>query len=278
MKVLYYPAIALTALLAPSLAPAGTLTYLDFSSTSGITLLPSATVAGNQLQLTSNGQGQFGQAWFNTLQEVIGGFIANFSYQLTGGSAFGLGDGFAFVIQNDPNGTNARGTNAGGGSIGYSYYNLWGEGMVNGLAIEFNAYTSHVYIQNCGSGPLYSNQFGSGCTITSAGTGLLNDGNPHTVQVDYNGALLTVAFDGGAPALSAPINLGSSLNLSGGTSAFVGFTAGSGGASEFANIQSFDFESTPEPSTFLLLGSALLAGLALRGRLTATRTGSPRAD
>jgi hypothetical protein len=275
MKVLAIPALTVTAIfVAPSLASATSLSYPDFSSTSGMTLLSSATIASNELQLTSNAQNQFGQAWFNTLQNVAGGFTANFTYQMTGGApGFGLGDGFAFVIQNDPNGSNAVGSTAGGGSIGYSFWPFFGGGLSNGLAIEFNSNDHALYIQSCGTGVLYSHQFqgvaSQNCTLTAVGTGLFNDGNVHTVQVDYtNAGLLSVGFDGQAPLVSTSFNLSSGLNLNGGDSAFVGFTAGSGGDAEFADILNFDFQSTdaPEPSSFLLLGAALVAGVAFRIR------------
>ncbi len=281
MKLLGIQVLAIASILiAPSLAPASSLIYPNFSSTAGMTLLSSATAVNNQLQLTSNSQVQWGQAWFNELQNVAVGFKANFSYQLTGGSTqVGLGDGFAFVIQNDPHGSSAVGSTAGGGTIGYGY-SIWNgisHGLVNGLAIEMNAFTGRLYIQSCGSGPLYSHQSNINCTLNSTPTGLFNDGNVHTVLVNYDGALLTVGIDG-STLLSTSTNLGSLLDLSGGTSAYVGFTAGSGGAAEFADIRSFDFETAPEPSTFLLLGSALAAGLAFRGRSRATRSGSLRAD
>lgn len=273
MKSLLRSLMMLMALGAVStLAMADGLNYSDFSSSAGMTLLNSAATAGNNLQLTPNQQGTFGQAWFDTLQNVKGGFTAQFQYQLTGGAQyFGLGDGFAFVIQNDPAGSNAQGSQAGGGSIGYSSWPYGGPGMSNSLAMEFNANDGELFVQSCGTGATYSQQFqsfvGVNCTLGSDSTSDLNDGAVHTVDVTYTPGDLGISIDG-TSLINLNVNLSTELSLNGGNSAYVGFTAGSGGDAEYADILNFSMSpaATPEPGSIGLL-LAGLSGLGLVRRL-----------
>jgi Bacterial lectin len=94
------------------------ITFNNFSSTTGLTLNGSAARSGNVLRLTPANVGQAGSAWFNTAQPLQQGFTTKFDFQVNGG-----GDGFAFVIQNQPitesqpNPLNALGAGAGG--LGY---------------------------------------------------------------------------------------------------------------------------------------------------------------
>ncbi|PYV53871.1 MAG: hypothetical protein DMG91_16075 [Acidobacteria bacterium] len=287
------------------------ITFNNFSSTTGLTLNGSAARSGNVLRLTPANVGQAGSAWFNTAQPLQQGFTTKFDFQVNGG-----GDGFAFVIQNQPitesqpNPLNALGAGAGG--LGYGQGGnpggAPGNGIQNSLAIEFDTFANgwdmpqgsegldgnHVAVQSCGTGA--NNQFHvnvdsdfnfttsetpafTACTL-SFGDGqalaqlsflespiTIADGNVHTVVIDYvppptciecsgpgtltisvsgpNGQNLQQVFNGGVP-----VTIENLLNLLAEGKAYVGFTGGTGGATETADILNW----TLTPHTPMTIG------------------------
>lgn len=78
----------------------------------------------------TTGDDQVGSLWHNSKQQVSNGFHTIFSFRIQPGQL--LGDGFAFVLQNDSAGTASLG--GGGSGLGY-------EGMTNTLAIEFDTFS-----------------------------------------------------------------------------------------------------------------------------------------
>ena len=145
------------------------ITFNNFSSTTGLTLNGSAARSGSVLRLTPATVGQAGSAWFNTAQPVQQGFTSKFDFQVNGG-----GDGFAFVIQNQPT-TPLNALGAGAGALGYGQGGnpggAPGNGIPNSLAIEFDTFANgwdipqgsesldgnHVAVQSCGTAA--NNQF-----------------------------------------------------------------------------------------------------------------------
>ena len=85
-------------------------TYADFSSTAGLTLVGSAAGLGDELQINPDQPSQVGAAWATARQDVTSPFTTEFTFRLSGG-----GEGFAFVIQRDA--VDAIGS--GGGGLGY---------------------------------------------------------------------------------------------------------------------------------------------------------------
>jgi hypothetical protein len=223
--------------------------FPDFSSTTGLNLVGDATQFNSVLRLTSAQLGQVGAAWYINKQEVGGGFVTVFNFQVTapGGQldADGNpgGDGFAFVTQN----SNVSALGFAGGAQGYG-------GIPNSLAIEFDTWNSsalpfgindpngnHVSVHTRGILPNSDAEaFSLGSTTVIPD---MSDGSVHTVMIAYEPGTLQIFVDDLSTAvLTIALNLADVLNLDDGT-AFVGFTAGTGGAYENHDILSWLFTS-----------------------------------
>jgi hypothetical protein len=87
-------------------------------------------------------------------------------------------------------------------------------------------------------------------------------------MINYATGNMTVILDG-TNVLSSSVNLGSMLNLSGGSDAFLGFSGSTGAATETADILNWKYQSTvPEPASILLSsGLAFLGMLKKRGKV-----------
>jgi hypothetical protein len=242
------------------------ISFTDFSSTSGLTLNGSAVQAGNVLRLTSDGTNHVtGTAWFSPRQPVTGSFSTTFSFRITHASQ--PADGIAFVIQNttnDDSGLSAVGGS--GGAIGYGAPDPGdvGSPIPNSLAIEFDTYqngwdpdANHVAVQSCGT--VANSQVhttpGTGCTIGLASVPpsqtTLADGGVHTATITFapppsgtGPGLLDVILDNHDLFPGGLSFNWSTLSLTNGTSAFVGFTGSTGGSTETNDILSWTF--TPQ--------------------------------
>lgn len=224
---------------------------------------------GTVLRLTPNSTFTAGSAWFNTQQAVgTGTFSTTFTFQLSGSNTqYGPADGIAFVIQNSPPpGTNALGPD--GCGIGFgddtSGCTLSTGGIPNSLTVEFNTFLNQgidpsnndITIQNC-SGTL-PNSVDPSCTVAvnSNLPSTMADGNIHTVTINYSGPatkLLDVILDnvdlfpGGVVFDLTTIGLNSG-------SAWVGFTAATGGGDDNQDILSWTF--TPQAQTAVITTTA----------------------
>jgi hypothetical protein len=217
---------------------------------------------GTVLRLTPNSTFTAGSAWFNTQQPVgTGTFSTTFTFQLSGANTgYGPADGIAFVIQNSPPpGTNALGPDGCGIGFGDDSSGCAPPtgGIPNSLTVELNTFfnqgidpnNNDITIQNC-SGTL-PNSVDPSCTVAvnSNLPSTMADGNIHSVTISYSGPatkLLDVILDnvdlfpGGVVFDLTTIGLNSG-------SAWVGFTAATGGGDDNQDILSWTF--TPQAQT-----------------------------
>jgi autotransporter-associated beta strand protein len=175
--------------------------------------------AANVLQLTPANNSVASSAWFNTKLPTTGPLVISFTYTVpsTSGS---LADGLSFGFQNS--GLTAIG--AGGGGLGI-------QGVTPSIVVQMNNFPS-----NTDNGSVSGGQ-GSGIGVLVNGAavphtptsfpvnfGFLN--NPTNVVMVYDGtnANITLTQNSATYTASFPFNLAAL-----GTSAFFGFTGGTGG-------------------------------------------------
>ena len=271
------------------------ISYPDFSSTAGLTLVGSAAPTGgplNQLQITPAEFSQAGAA-YSTSAVTLGPsdtFSTTFQFQFTqaGGVVGSPADGITFVLAASPNGLGSA-----GGALGYG-------GVGNSVAIEFDTYdntpgvndgnsSNHVAILKNGDvGPSGDsdliNLYGVpvcnfGPSTPNTAPGCMSNGDVWTATIGYNGSDLSVTVqDASNPIFtvygSLPIDIAS---LIGTTNAYVGFTGGTGSGFEQQNILNWRLAndtslgppaSVPEPGILSLLGVSL-AGIGLARKRTA---------
>jgi hypothetical protein len=217
------------------------------------------------LRLTANQGGWATSSWYQAPQVVANGFSTTFSFQLGSTSTYNA-DGFAFVIQNSSLsalGSGGCGIGFGGSSSGCASSG----GIPNSVAIEFNTYpngagvdpsSDDVTIQNCGG--ITPNSVDLTCSLKYNDlTGKINltDGNVHVAAITYTpSALLTCGVSGTQTCSTLDVVLDgvdlfpggvffdiTTIGLSG-SSAYVGFTAGTGGGNDDQDILSWTF--TPQ--------------------------------
>ena len=222
-------------------------------------------------ELTPAEASKTGSLWYTHKQGVAPGFDTTFEFVISdrvGGGA----DGFAFVIQN----TASNVVGEGGGSMGYG-------GIPNSLAVEYDTWQNaddspsgnHISVQTAGPG---SNSPGSSCSL--GWTGAIQDLFwVHTSRIRYVPGTLEVYLDGRS-VLSVATDLSSLLTLDEGT-AWVGFTAATGGSAEKHRLYSWTYDVLPEPTTllFLAIGGLMVLPHRRRGAYMGVRDQAPsRAD
>lgn len=244
------PLLVLAATATAATATSADITFTDFTSTTGLNLVGTTSSASGLLRLTGNGGSENGAAWFETKQNVAGGFDTTFEFRMISGGA----DGMAFVIQNesptalaDCGGAMGFGVNPGGSCDPSNPASF-----TNALAIELDCYV------NGGWGDPSDNHIGVMAPIAAgvqladhsnslgefSPAGDLNDGSPHAVRVTYDGATLEVYYeDLLIPQLSVSVDLNTVLNLDQGT-AWVGFTGATGGVTQTHAVRNWTFTET----------------------------------
>ena len=239
---------------------------------------PAPQGVNNVLRLTPASTFISGSAFYKTLAPVSGAFSTTFTFQISGSNTLDgnqhptFGDGIAFVIQNSPSGASAIDASNGtdGCSIGFGQTSVGTctgntGGIPNSLAIAFDTYqnpdisdvsANHVEIQSCGPN---ANTVDTTCRIadfdlTTSEISLAN-GYVHTATITYTPPAVGCEFQcGGLDVILDGLDLFpggvdynlTNLGLASG-SAYVGFTAATGGADDYHDILSWTF--TPQGQT-----------------------------
>ena len=223
----------------------GTAPTIDFSngfaSVKGLTLNGSAVNSDDsRLQLTTGEINQAGSAFANT-QVNVQSFTTDFTFQLSG--TLPLADGITFTLQT--NGPNALGPL--GGGLGYGPDHPGGTGGIpNSVAVKFDVYSNQG--EGLDSTGVYVN--GASPTIpsvdlTASGVNL-SSGDTISAHLAYDGTYLYLTLKdpvtgrvyAGRFAINIPKSLGSST-------AYVGFTGGTGGKIASQKILTWVFTSQP---------------------------------
>jgi Chitobiase/beta-hexosaminidase C-terminal domain/Legume lectin domain/Fn3 associated len=199
-------------------------TTINFGSgftATGLSFNGRTKLNGTRLRLTDGGQSEASSAWFSTPVNVQS-FTTDFSLQLTNPNA----DGMTFTIQNT--GTAALGSS--GGGLGYASTVCGSKsGIPVSVAVKFDLF------QNCQEGNNSTGLYTDGASptvpaITLGGGINLHSGDIFHVHMTYNGATLTMTITD--TVTNATFTTSWSINIPatvGANTAFVGFTAGTGG-------------------------------------------------
>src|ERR1039458_6858928 len=224
-----------------------------FTST-GLTLNGSAVLSGTRLRLTNGGINQAGSGFFSTPVNITT-FTTDFSFQLSAAQA----DGMTFTIQNT--GLTALGPS--GGGLGYGPDTPGGTpGIPKSIAVKFDIYSNNS--EGTDSTGLYLN--GASPTtpaldMTSSGVVLLS-GDVFNVHMTYDGTTLKMTITDASNAAqtftaSWAVNIASTI---GSSSAFVGFTGGTGGLTATQDVIAWTYTTTPPLPTAATPGFSPLPG------------------
>jgi hypothetical protein len=229
-------------------APALATTVFNFANFNNCTTLQvngNAACTGGVLRVTPANFGQSGSAFSTTLIPLGAGaqFSTFFSFNIngSGGSSDGDGlgaDGIVFVVQ--PVSSSVGGA---GGGIGY-------QGIPTSLGVEFDTWNN-----GSGAGDPDGNHVGidlngSVFSVLTAGVSpRLNNATTWYAWIDYDGTTLTLRLSQTAsrpatPTLSYAVNLATILGT---TSAYVGFTSGTGAAFANHDILTWQFDNAFAP-------------------------------
>jgi serine/threonine protein kinase len=211
-----------------------------FSNASRLTLNGSASVTEGRLRLTDGKTNEAGSA-FSSGRWRVNRFAAEFTFQLSKAEA----DGFTFTIQ----GIGPTALGASGGGLGYGpdpNASSSSSRIGKSVALKFDLY------DNRGEGSNSTGLFVNGAApalpaVDLAGTGIdLHSGHRFHVTLLYDAGLLHVTILDLETQASAMQEYRIDIpGTVGGTSAYVGFTGGTGGLTATQDILSWQFSPLP---------------------------------
>lgn len=252
---------ALTLTLAQGTAYATSANYADFSSTAGLTLNGDAAQAGSVLRLVPNDGDKAGTAFLSSAVsfDATTGFSTAFKFNVatdTGNPT----DGFTFLLHSDAAGDTALG--AGGQGLGYV-------GLSPSVAVVFRGRNPNLI--GVITGGVDPDSLPTPFQPAGYYTGVEGEfyNQDEYAWIDYTPGTLKVylsatATKPGAALMTASVDIFGTL----GSQAYVGFSAGNGGAFGTQDIQSWSFATAPvpEPATVAMwaLGLAVLPLLRRR--------------
>ncbi|MDP9172954.1 MAG: fibronectin type III domain-containing protein [Planctomycetota bacterium] len=213
---------------------------------------PQTTVVNSRLRLTDGGTNETTSV-FSSAQVDITKFTTQFSFQLTNAQA----DGFTFAIQNG----NLTTVGPGGGALGYGSDPGLPPIIPNSVAIKFDIY------DNSGEGTDSTGLYVNGALPTVPSVDLsntpinLHSGDVMNAALSYDGTNLTVKITdtatGGIAQQSYAINIPQQVN---GNTAFVGFTAASGGLGAVQDIISWTYSPNAASNPTVVAPTSFTAG------------------
>ncbi len=214
---------------------AGQIAIIDypsgFADQSGLAFAGSGALSAGKLRVCPARYGDRGAVWARRRARVSAGFETQFTFRISNPGSTPGADGFTFAVQ----GTGLGAIGGTGGDMGYT-------GIARSIVVEFDTWANgdgcssennnHVAVHSRGLLP------NTTCASARLGTANvpfnLKDGQVHRARVSYASGMLRVFFDGSSsPTLSVAVDLGA---VNGGSffdssgRAWVGFTAGTGGA------------------------------------------------
>ncbi|QXP64059.1 T9SS type A sorting domain-containing protein [Polaribacter sp. HaHaR_3_91] len=214
-----------------------------FSSTTSVDdifqLNGSALQAGtNMIQLTTNNNGQSGQAWSNGKVDFAKDFVISYEAYLGTNDANGA-DGIATVFHNDPDGQNATGATGGG---------LGALDIENGIVLEIDTYDN-----GSGAGDISDdhgqiwvadNQAGAGFLTSAISLGNVEDGTWKEVVITWNATTKNLSYTVGgttAGSYTFPTSNPVTSYFGGVSNVYFGYTASTGGSVNYQIIRFNDF-------------------------------------
>jgi hypothetical protein len=220
--------------------------FADFSGdVSSLNLVGDAAITADaRLELNPAAGNQAGAAWYSAEKQYVAeGFSTTFQFQMTSPND---SEGLTFAIQN----TDPSFLGAAGPMLAYN-------GLNNSLVVEFDTFhnggdlgdpsASHISVHTRGTDPNSANEvFSLGSFSTNP---LMDDGAVHTAKITYTPGTLSVYLDNmSTPVLTVAVDLTSTLALDNG-SAWVGFTASTGGGTQIHDILNWQVETPTPPAT-----------------------------
>jgi hypothetical protein len=192
---------------------------------------------GTRLQLTDTTAQQESASAFWTTPVNVQSFTNDFTFQLTSPSA----DGFTFTIQN----TGITALGPAGGGLGYGPAAPGGTaGIGKSVAVKFDLYS------NSGEGTNSTGVYTNGASPTTPATNIggnvsLHSGDIIQAHITYDGTTLTLTLTDTVNTsqtftASWPVNIPS---IVGANTAFVGFTAGTGGLTATQEILTWTYST-----------------------------------